>query len=223
MNKLESQNVLILKDFNNKCKKHKIFYSLFNEILENALNNPSNFESNNSLEVLMTLDSYLTLKKFYPNNCLDNTTNAKYFELNPKFVWNKNTFTFEKVFIKIILIVPTIKSKAFLATSFFRFLKMKIGSYKTFYNLDKKISFWKKIIIALFSTRLFKYTTYDICDKLSLDKNEELEGFFIIDNNNFYLKNSWQVNFSSTTEEIFFLNSQFSMLKIFKLKDLTEK
>ncbi|AAT27526.1 hypothetical protein [[Mycoplasma] mobile] len=218
-NQKESLKFLLLKEFNIRCKENKIFYSLFSKTLENSLNSPNYLNEKEELEVLMTLESYLLLKEKFPLNCLDNTNHSKFFLLNPRFVLNKNTFKYGDDYIKIIIILPTLKSRAFLATDLLKYIRLKIGSLRTNRNFGKKLKFWENLILFLLPKKFFKFTTYDICDKLSLNKDEETEGFFKINESHFSFKNSWQVNFNSVTKEVIFLNSSFTILKIFDSKN----
>lgn len=192
--KTEKSFITILKSFDQKCRKNKIWYSLSNLTLLSAKTNKT-YGSSKIVEVMMDSESYNKFSNLYNKNILDSTTRSDFYFSNP--------FYFENDFnclIKINLIIKGNIKKTEKFYSIKNWQRQGIGFFKTIKN--KKLN-WKHIIqkayfkfLNLFWSPLL-HTEID-----SKIYDEKYNGFFVINSFSKDINKNWIPTLTMKLDEI---------------------
>ena len=166
----------ILKLFVDICNENNYWYSLDDLSLLSLFSNKQINEKIDHHSVMMTYESYESLRAKYPNHVLDNAKHSEYHSLQIKFLENSENIFLEQPFININLIIPTTVNKI----NNFINLKNKIRSIFAFYKTYKQTNILTlrhkikmiKSFAKFVKPLLYKTLVNDIYD-------ENYEGFII--------------------------------------------
>lgn len=166
----------ILKLFVDICNENNYWYSLDDLSLLSLFSNKKINEKIDHHSVMMTYESYESLRAKYPNHVLDNAKHGEYHSLQIKFLENSENIFLEQPFININLIIPTTVNKI----NKFINLKNKIRSTFAFYKTYKQTNILTlrhkikmiKSFAKFVKPLLYKTLVNDIYD-------ENYEGFII--------------------------------------------
>lgn len=203
------QVLKLAKEFVDICENNNIWYTVDNGSLLGAIRHQGMIPWDDDFDVMMTYESYLILKKLFPQRVID-TDDKGYPLLIPKFMKNKNNFLSSAVFVDIFLVVATNKKAVKKYRSFInktRFAMQTVHSDWIAFNFGSK---FLKVISWPFKWIPRRLTTQWAVKTLGVEpKNANV--FFTIDNPIDPLKINWQKSLSMKTKKIKFENFEVNV------------
>lgn len=201
----DRENVIALgEEFINICKKNDFWYTADAGTMLGAIRNNGIIPWDDDFDVMMTYDSYLKLKKMFPNRVIDTDTNG-YPLILPKFMNDKTKFLESAVFVDIFIVIPSNLESVKKYRSFrnkTRFAMQTVHSEWNSFNLGSKIL---KVISWPFKSIPQKITLQEVVMTLTVPPNQ-VEVYFTIDNPIDPLKINWQKDISFKRKEVKFEN-----------------
>lgn len=196
--------IKLAKEFVTICEKENIWYTVDNGSMLGAIRHGGMIPWDDDFDAMMTYDSYLELKKKYPNRVID-TDEKGYPLLIPKFMTDKSKFLESAVFVDIFIVVPTTLKAAKKYRSFrnkTRFAMQTVHSDWIAFNLGSKIL---KVISWPFKKIPKRIEIKEAVDMLKVPK-KEVEAYFTIDNPIDPFDINWQEKLSFKTKKVKFEN-----------------
>ena len=174
------KNLEWFKDFAKICKENNIWYVVTNGTLLGTIREKGPIEWDDDYDVMMTPESYRKLKKLFPSNCIDASTENEYPLVIPKFIPNKDKYLSSAIFVDIFLVVPSNDKKVRKFRSLYQKINFSLQAihsvwepYAWYIKLYKFISWPLKFFIK-------KLTYKKAVEILSCDNEHEY--YFSIDN-----------------------------------------
>lgn len=201
------KNLLIL--FANICEKHNIWYSLDKKTLLSAISGFDYWEKDGYFEVLMAYDGYQKLIQVALEHCLDDTTNNAYQTPFPKFVYQKEKFWDENVFIKINILVNTTQKKVKQFSKLPHQTRINITKNR---NLKKCYSF-KTCFFRFIDLMSFKKTVLTFFKlEYAMLLNKRFDGSFNYNENSKDYKKNWFNVFDYKSQKITWWKHEFLVM-----------
>ena len=201
----EKSFMSILKSFDQKCRKNKIWYSLSNLTLLSAKTNKT-YGCPKIVEVMMDSKSYNKFFKLYNENILDSRTRSEFYFSNPFYF--ENNFEY---LIKINLIIKGSIEKTEKFYSIKNWQRQEIGFFKTAKN--KKLN-WKHKIQKIYFKFLNLFWSPLLHTEIeSKIYDEKYNGFFIVNSFSKDINKNWIPTLTMELEEITWNEEKLLIIK----------
>ena len=178
----------LAKKFDELCKNNNIFYALDHNTLLGALRHGGFVPWCEKFQVMMSLEGYARIKRYFPQMIIDNDVNSNYNSLKSVFVYGDKDIKEDQPFVEIRILVPTTIAK----------LKKFRG---ILYGLRNRVSFFQKLTQKKAINFLF---------------DNKHEGFLLLEDRKQSLQDSWLQAYEFERETIKFHGYEFFAPKNFK-------
>ena len=191
-----------LRSFRQKCYDNQIWFSLANKALLSALTRQNYFQSDDHLEVFMTLEGFTTLQSRHYEHIVAPSTNANFWYSSPFYI-----DPYSPIVIKINIIVPANIKK----TERFYSRKNQMRQTIGYWNSNE----WSKSWLKRWYYNLWGFWWAALVweEAYTSIYSEKFQGFFIIDNFGLNVNQNWIPNLTFQTRNIEFLQLECPIIQ----------